>query len=207
MGIRVFFKRKYIMGTITYDKLRAEISELRKLRHDLIMRKFAFLTAFMGTGAINIISSSQPSLNFNLLLFLVPFVAIAFDFYIFVEDYRIKRAGEFLKRLRKLPNITESQIIEGVWEEFVAENPNIGATFAFSVVTSIYAVSSLLLLFALGYAWWLLLIWFIAALFCEKLILDRHKALRDDLEHSSFDVATKLSQLSSIREKEEDTQQ
>jgi hypothetical protein len=182
------------MDTITYDKLRAEITELRKLRHDLIMRKFAFLTAFMGTGAINIISSSQASLNFDVLLFLVPFVAIAFDFYIFVEDYRVKRAGEFLKRLQNLPNIDESQKIEGIWEEFVTANPIKGATFAFFVVTLIYAVSSLLLLLTLGHKWWILACWFTVALFFESWILQSHRKLRKNLENSSFDVASKLAQ-------------
>ncbi|GAK56769.1 hypothetical protein U27_03733 [Candidatus Vecturithrix granuli] len=204
MHMSGFFKRKHDMDTVINDMLRTEISELRKLRHDLIMRKFAFLTAFMGTGAISIVSSAQASLNFSLLLFLVPFVAIAFDFYIFVEDYRIKRAGEFLKRLQNLPDISENQKIEGIWEEFVAENPDRGATFAFSVVTLIYAVSSLLLLIALKYTWWILTIWFIVAVLCEGAILLRHLTLREKLRKPTPNVDAMLARLSSPHEKEED---
>ena len=95
------------MDTTIYEKLRAEITDERKLRHDLVMRKFAFLTAFIGTGAVNVLSKPQTSVNFSMLLYLVPFIAVAFDLYILTEDYRIKRVGEFLKQLSKHPKQLE----------------------------------------------------------------------------------------------------
>jgi hypothetical protein len=176
------------MKTDIFEKLRAEITDQRKLRHDLIMRKFAFLTAFMGTGAINLVSKSQTTLNFGMLLFLVPFIAIAFDLYIFVEDYRIKRAGEFLKQLANHPGADEKQRIEGSWEDFVERNPNKGSTFAFFVVTLIYTVASFLLLVMLDYEWWLLISCFSVALIFECLILYRHIILRRNLKTSRIDL-------------------
>ena len=176
------------MNTNIFDKLRTEITDTKKLRHDLIMRKFAFLTAFMGAGAINLLSKAQTTVDFGMLLFLIPFVAIAFDLYIFVEDYRIKRAGEFLKRLERDPGITQQQRLECIWEYFVAKNPNKGSTFAFFLVTIIYAFASLLLLVRLKYEWRLLSIWFVIALVFEGFILICHIKLRDKLEESEFDL-------------------
>jgi hypothetical protein len=176
------------MRSDIFDKLRTEITEERKLRHDLIMRKFAFLTAFMGTGAINLLSKPQTFIDLHLLLFLVPFVAIAFDIYIFLEDYRIKRAGEFIKRLKEIPELDASSSLESVWEEFVSANPNKGSTYAFFGVTILYTVASLMLLATFKHDWRLLAGWIALAVILESVILTRHKKLRADLENSDFDL-------------------
>ncbi len=175
-----------------FDKLRAEITVERRLRHDLIMRKFAFLTAFVGTGTVKLISKSDNFIDLHSLLFLVPFVAIAFDIYIFVEDYRIKRAGEFIKRLKKVPELDSNDKLEILWERFVSKKPNKGSAYAFFVVTIIYTVASLLMLVNFKHEWWILLCWFVFAMFLELFILIRHIKLRADLENPDFDLIGEL---------------
>ena len=86
-------------------KLRAEIQESKKMRHDFVLRKFAFITVLLGLGSLanKITVEDNITIDFVWLLFLVPVVAIAVDFYILTEDFRIKRAGEFLKSDIKPP--------------------------------------------------------------------------------------------------------
>ena len=116
------------------DKLRSEIQEGKKMRHEFALRKFAFLTALLGGGAL--INKVPPDFSVNLawLLLLVPIVAIAFDIYILTEDYRIKRAGEFLR--------LNSTNIEKKWEEFCQKNPNHLSSLAFAFVTLIYLLGA-----------------------------------------------------------------
>src|SRR3989339_2103528 len=120
------------MGTDIVERLTTEIENCRRLRHELVMRKFAFLTAFAGLGSIEkILLPGELSVSKLIyLLYLVPFVAVAFDTYIFLEDYRIKRAGEFLKRLPKL----ERWQYDVRWQEFVALYPNKGSTMRFRLL-------------------------------------------------------------------------
>lgn len=71
------------------------------------------------------------------MLLLVPIVAIAFDFYILTEDYRIKRAGEFLRRKG-----IEIEKDEKEWEKFSKLHPNLLSTAAFAFVTLIYLLGA-----------------------------------------------------------------
>ena len=126
-----------------FDKLRDEIKDERQLRHDLIIKKFAYLTAFLGVGATDRIAGGTFPIDFTKLLLLVPLIAVAFDLYIFVEDYRIKRAGEFIKQWTKC-NVRH--LDEHNWEMFIAGKSNIAATFAFVFVTAIYSIASLIIM-------------------------------------------------------------
>ena len=115
-------------------KLRAEIQEGKKMRHDFVLRKFAFLTVLLGGGGLtNQIPATKLGVEFAWLLLLVPVVALAFDFYILTEDYRIKRAGEFIRR--RAINVGED---EKEWERFSKDHPNHLSTAAFALVTLIY---------------------------------------------------------------------
>ena len=97
------------------DKLRTEINDSKKIRHEFLMRKFSFVTVLLGAGSLRKLLDGDTvfSLDFAPLLFLVPIVAIAFDLIILSEDYRIKRAGEFLRA--RASDIDED---EREWENF-----------------------------------------------------------------------------------------
>lgn len=124
------------------DKLRSEIQESKKYRHELVLRKFAFTTTLLGAGSLRKLMVSESSIDLDLtsLLLLVPLVAIAFDLYILAEDYRIKRAGEFISRNGPLDEVG--------WENFCKDRPNLAATVSFAFVTAVYLVGAAFLLWS-----------------------------------------------------------
>ncbi len=123
-------------------KLRAEINKSKSLRHTFILRKFAFGTALMGLGALTIKNGHYLEIGFSTLLYIVPLVAIAFDLYIFSEDFRIVRAGLFINS--KMSGASSS---EKDWEEFINKHPNNASIFSFFWVTLIYIVISAAILY------------------------------------------------------------
>ena len=118
------------------EKLREEINESKKMRHEFVMRKFAFSTGLLGVGALVTKENLLENIDFAALLYLVPLVAVAFDFYILAEDYRIKRVGEFLKRGQALSQEDKD------WEAFCSKHPNKLAAFAYVLVTALYFTGS-----------------------------------------------------------------
>lgn len=107
------------------------------MRHEFVLRKFSFLTVLLGGGALTSKIPANLSIDLAWLLLLVPIVAIAFDFYILTEDYRIKRAGEFLRRKG-----IEIEKDEKEWEKFSKLHPNLLSTAAFAFVTLIYLLGA-----------------------------------------------------------------
>jgi hypothetical protein len=164
------------MDTNIAEKLREEIETCRKLRHGLIMRKLTFLTTFAGLGSLaHLPLPGEPAESRLIyLLYLVPFIAVAFDIYIFLEDYRIKRAGEFLKRLVKVKDLR----YEALWEHWVEKNPNTTSTYAFLFVTSIFMAASSVLLYRLGAPWSNILGIFSLAGLVEGMVVWSHRHLR-----------------------------
>jgi hypothetical protein len=162
-------------------KLRAEIQGSKKMRHEFVLRKFAFLTVLLGGGAMTNNFPSTLSVDLSWLLLLVPIVAIAFDFYILTEDYRIKRAGEFLRRKGKDVDEEEKE-----WESFSKQNPNLLSTAAFAFVTLIYLLGAGVILkqdsnsIIQGLFWW----WVGAVVTVEILLMSISIGLRKWLEQS-----------------------
>ncbi len=106
------------------------------------MRKIAFCTGLLGAGTLSIPLRGE-AIPLAPLLYLVPVVAIAFDFYIMAEEYRVKRAGAFLRK--PASGASEEEM---AWEDFASRHPNHLATFAFLLVTLILlAGSSFVLLY------------------------------------------------------------
>lgn len=123
-------------------KLRTEIQSAKGYRHDFIMRKFAFGTGLLGLGSFSILTIGDTSIDLSLLLYLVPLVAIAFDLYIITEDYKIKRAGAYLRK-KKCGSTCE----EKGWEDYANEHPNRLSTIAFAVVTILYLLGAAAILY------------------------------------------------------------
>lgn len=113
-------------------RLREDINNSIKRRHEFSMRKLYFCIALLGFGALKIPISPDKGLDLTALLYLVPLVAIAFDFHIVSEDFRVKRVGEFLWKEDSVACTAER-----LWENFVKEHDNKLAPFAFFIVTFI----------------------------------------------------------------------
>jgi hypothetical protein len=140
------------------SKLRTEIWEAQKRRHELSMRKLAFSSGLLGVGALNITVEVNRQLDLTPLLYLVPFVAIAFDFYILDEEYGIKRTGQFLSLDTSGAGSEEKE-----WERFVRTHPNRLSPIASFVVTMILLTGAALALWQTSpkLRWFLLWIVFV----------------------------------------------
>ena len=71
----------------------------KECRYKFVAQKLLFITALLGLGSIDLFRpNAADSAKFALLLYFVPFVAIAYDLFIFAENYKVKRIGAFLKQ-------------------------------------------------------------------------------------------------------------
>ena len=100
-------------------------------RSEYALRKLAYTTGLLGLGSLNV---KVGDIDFSLLVYLAPWVAIAFDFYIMGEDYSVKRIGTFLK--------TESiDHLEKQWEQWVAKNRDPFAPLAMQILTTLILIA------------------------------------------------------------------
>lgn len=133
--------------------LRDEKIRAQQMRADYTMRKLAFVTALLGLGSINLGGAGAPGLDLTPLLFLVPWVSIAFDLYIMGEDFGIKRIGQFLRGISKDP-------VELQWERWVSHKRDWFAPLAMPLLTSLLLFGAALILnwrgtMAQGFGVWL----------------------------------------------------
>ncbi len=87
-------------------------------RFKLIQRKLLFIGALLGFGSLHPLDNIL-NLNLKMLLYLVPFMAIAYDIYILAEDFKVKRVGAFIYREKAKASICPD---EEEWEKFVKKN-------------------------------------------------------------------------------------
>lgn len=118
-----------------------------KLRHkqhrvEFVKQKLFYTIGLFGIGSLKTITSEVPSqIEFYQLFYLTPLVALAFDIYIFAEDFKVKRVGIFI--LSKCnPSIEELR-----WEKWlsVPENRERMALVGSMILTFIILISALLL--------------------------------------------------------------
>lgn len=155
------------------DRLRDEIHDFLERRHEFSLRKLSFCTGLLGVGtltsslSIGVLNIGKTT-GFQLgeVLFIVPLVAVAFDFQIATEDFRIKRAGAFLRTIN-----SGSSDEEKAYEEYVKENVNKVAPFAFSIVTLIMLLTSSFILWNSGKNGVSFFIWFFSVIVVESFLL------------------------------------
>ena len=157
-------------------KLRDEIMESQKRRHDFIIRKLTYTTSLLGLSLFKI-PIGQTTFDLTFLLFIVPIIAVAFDLYIVAEDYGVKRIGEFFSREE-----SETCDVERYWENtFVKKYNNRFAPIAFFVVTILLLFTSSLLLFQTNINIFYILILIFIVLFAEVFLLVYSLILRRSL--------------------------
>lgn len=71
-----------------------EIHKEHRNKH--LLHKLFFVSALLGFGSVGIRIE-----ELKYLLFLVPFIAICHDVYIFAEDFKVKRIGRFIRKLEE----------------------------------------------------------------------------------------------------------
>jgi isopentenyldiphosphate isomerase len=96
------------------------------------IQKLIFVTGLLGLGSLDV---KVGSVDLSFLVYLAPWLAIAFDFYIMGEDYSVKRIGAFLGN--KSPENIEKQ-----WETWVAANRDPFAPLAIPILTTLILIGS-----------------------------------------------------------------
>jgi hypothetical protein len=111
-------------------------------RFSLVQRKLFFIGTLLGFGSLSILRDDS-YINFSILVYLVPFMAIAYDIFIFAEDYKVKRVGAFLRN--KCKNTCQD---EKKWESFVYNNREPLAVFGtvFLTILAFFAAVVILII-------------------------------------------------------------
>lgn len=99
------------------DHLREEKLQHKQHRIDLVKQKLIFMVGLFGIGSIKIATLGDGAeIGVYQLLLLVPMVAFAFDIYIFAEDFKVKRVGDFiLNKCEATISLEEKK-----WEEWLS---------------------------------------------------------------------------------------
>ena len=114
--------------------LREEKLKAQGTRSSYTQKKLAYVTALLGVGVLKI-----EVLDLNPVLYLVPFVAAAFDLYILAEDYSVKRIGAWLREFSGLP-------LEHDWEKWVSENRDPFALIAMPILSTLMLAGAAILI-------------------------------------------------------------
>lgn len=110
--------------------LQEEKLQSQQRRSTYNMRKLIFVGSLFALGSIKV----PLEINLSFVLYIVPFISICFDLYIWGEDYGIKRIGGFIREhLKDEP--------EAVWEDWVGKRRDPFATFAVPLLTLLVVVA------------------------------------------------------------------
>jgi isopentenyldiphosphate isomerase len=132
--------------TVFLNHLREEKIKTQDVRGAYVDKKLSYATALLGVGSLGVNVTQIGligNLNLGLLLYLVPWVTIAFDLYILAEDYSVKRIGAFLSHHSNDPT-------EKAWETWVSKNRDPFAPFAMPILTTLLLVGSSIMIWLSG---------------------------------------------------------
>ncbi|MEI7994864.1 MAG: hypothetical protein WCH01_08170 [Methylococcaceae bacterium] len=120
------------LTSLTNEKLKSQ-----EQRGSLVSRKLGWVTGLFALGAIKL----PLEIESQVLLYLVPIVALVFDLYILGENFGIKRMGAFVKEFHQ--NCPEAQ-----WERWLAGRRDRFSWYALPLSTIVITLGSSFLLYA-----------------------------------------------------------
>jgi hypothetical protein len=100
-------------------RLYDEIIHHKDKRATFVLQKLVAIAFLFGLGL-----QESDNYSFTNILFVVPFVSLTLDIFIFAEHYKVKRIGSFL-RIYRFASIAERN-----WEKFVQAHRESGAMVA-----------------------------------------------------------------------------
>lgn len=112
-------------------QLRQEVLLHKEKRATFVLSKLATTALLFVLGAVQV-----DGIENRWLLYALPFVALVFDVYISVEDFRVKRVGAFLRAYTGVPRG------ERDWERFVSQHRAQGALATTFLVTALAMLGS-----------------------------------------------------------------
>ena len=119
-------------ASLTNEKLQSQ-----ERRGSLVSRKLSWVTGLFALGAIKL----PLEIESQVLLYLVPIVALIFDLYILGKNFGIKRMGAFVKKYHKTSP-------EAQWERWLAGRRDRFSWYALSLSTIVITLGSAFLLHA-----------------------------------------------------------
>lgn len=96
------------------NKLDEEKLKHKEHRHEFVKQKLIFIIGLFSIGSLN--TGSQ--IDFTVLLYFIPFVALAYDVFIFSEDFKVKRIGVYIRS-----ESAYSATDEAAWEKWLNKKP------------------------------------------------------------------------------------
>jgi hypothetical protein len=156
--------------------LRTEIQATQDRRFAYIRQKFVFVVGLFGVGSISILDTVDTLWVF----YLVPFVAFAFDLYIYGEDFGVKRAGAFIRK----PS-TKCPQNEKEWEEYVNRHRDPMTKTAGAILSILVLLGSAIGLWVGGKEsplFWLWLVCSVAAIMGLRIYKSHLVSLEESLE-------------------------
>jgi hypothetical protein len=107
-------------------------------RANYISSKFAFITGLFGLGALR-----TGAVDFSMLLYFIPLVAVGYDLYIRAADLSIKKMGAFLRT----DPAAGTAPVERAWERFAATRRDKLAQRATTMFSYVIIIGAALLIF------------------------------------------------------------
>jgi hypothetical protein len=159
--------------------LREEKLQAQETRSAYTQKKLAYVTALLGIGILTI-----EQLDLNPVLYLVPFVAAAFDLYILAEDYSVKRIGAWLREFSGQP-------LEHDWEKWVSENRDRFALIAMPFLSTLMQAGAAVIIWIAsggdvpGVFW----PWLVLGLLPSWVLFFLYRKLRDRIQEKVTAVA------------------
>jgi hypothetical protein len=112
--------------------LREESLHHKEKRAAFVLQKLAFTVGLFGVGILGMKSKLS---DWGGVLYALPIVALAYDVYIYAEDYKVKRIGAFFRKHDEYVSNCEKD-----WEKYVDDNRREPlAVLASSILTIIAA--------------------------------------------------------------------
>jgi hypothetical protein len=145
-----------------FEKLREDMLQTRHRRFQYQLTKIASIGFLIGVATIVIEKTDLP-----LFYYVIPFIAIAFDFFILSESFTMRRMAAFIRYYK-----SEINDVEFKWEEFVKLNPDKMASIANKIVTLSCSIGCFLILLLTSHSplSWIKngmnLIWLLAMISC-----------------------------------------
>jgi len=75
------------------NKLDEEKFKHKEHRHEFVKQKLMYIIGLFSIGSLN----TGDQIDLSVLLYFVPFVALAYDVFIFSEDFKVKRSGVYIR--------------------------------------------------------------------------------------------------------------
>lgn len=159
---------------IFIQNLYNETSLHKSKRTTFILQKLAFITAIFGVASIQLFTNQTqidivviPMQNLW-ILYIIPIMALAYDIYIYAEDYKVKRIGAFIRTNPVMQDTMCKYELE--WQKYVEEGRREPlATYATMMLTIFLSLAAYLIMYSINKTGFEIIIILVG--FCGSIIL------------------------------------